>query len=312
MPLFHLRDLYVLVVIGLIETARRVPSPSVHAALVQALANLSYNVSRQKRQLIENKLERTFHGSLSPTERARIARGVFYAFWEEMFFWAYSDLSCLNSRVQVAGMENLRSALERGHGVILWESNSFGRRLLSKHILRTCGVNIVQVHALTHVGGMGAGGQEFSRMMRHIIQPYFHKRTCQLVAEVIYLDEKQTIGTMRVLAERLAANAVVCVAAEGPLGYKHLTLPFLGESRSFATGLMSLAKLADAPLVPLFCTPTRDGGYVLELQAPIQFRPEVTRQESFQSALEYYVSELEGRIRRNPEWHRSWDAVPRT
>src|SRR5262249_1547659 len=143
--------------IGIIETTRRIPSSAWHAALTRTAAKLSYNISHYKRHAIETHLARAFP-SLSDAERERMTRNAFYAFWEEWFFWAYSDLNQSKSRVQVSGMEHLARALERGHGAILWESNGFGKRLLSKQLLRERGVNMIQVHALGHLGGIGANG----------------------------------------------------------------------------------------------------------------------------------------------------------
>src|SRR5581483_8969605 len=97
MRLIHLRDVYVLSVIALIESARRVRFPNWRTSLVQFMSQLAYVRSHHKRCLIEKNLQLAYGASISAPERACITRGAFYAFWDEMFCWADRD----SSRFQV-------------------------------------------------------------------------------------------------------------------------------------------------------------------------------------------------------------------
>ena len=74
----------------------------------------------------------------------------------------------------------------------------------------------------------------------------------RVVREILYLDQDLRLSSTRQLYRWLEQNAIVCVALEGRMERKHVLLPFLGKPRPFATGLVSLARLSRAPLLPLY------------------------------------------------------------
>lgn len=302
-------DLYLLCIVALIEIARRVQSDRLQRLIVSTLAVSAFHLSQHKRQHIITNLQCALPESMAPAQIEQITRNVFHAFWQEVLDWSREDSRALAAHAQIIGAEHLWTALAQNRGAILWESGSFGKRVISKHILKANGFAVTQIHARLHAGGLGAGGRGMSRLLERVILPYFDRRTRSIVHDTIYLDQDRGLGFTRNLAQRLAQNAILCVAVDGRAGQKHLTLPFLGKRVRFATGIASLARLADAPLLPLYCTPAPNGGWLLEIGPPLPFSPDLTRDALTASLLTRVVGELDARIRRNPDWYWGWNLL---
>lgn len=309
MPLIQGFDLYLLVIIALIQVTRTLRNDRLRTGIVSLLALVAYHFSRRKQRRIQDNLQNAFQRSRAPAELNCITRAVFRAFWQEIFDWAHDDSNALAARAQIVGTEHLQAALAQGRGAILWESSSYGKRVVSKHLLHANGFDVTQIHARLHAGGLGAGQRGMSRLMERVILPYFDKRAHRIVRDIVYLDEDAGLGFTRTLARQLAQNAILCVAIEGRVGHKQITLPFLGKPYPFATGMVSLAKLGDAPLLPLYCTPGRNGTYRLDIGPPVSVPHDADRENYLRAVLAHQVCELDTRIRRHPEWYWSWNLL---
>lgn len=309
MPLVQGFDLYLLVIITLIQISRAGSSDRLRELFVSTLATAAYHISRHKRQLIQDNLLNAFHETLSPSELERVTRGVFRSFWQEIFDWSYEDSKALAAHANIVGTEHLDAALKQGRGVILWESSAYGKRVVGKHLLHANGFDVTQIHAHLHAGGLGAGQRGMSRLLERVILPYFDRRTRRIVRDVVYLDEAPALGYTRNLLQRLARNEILCVAIEGKVGQKHITLPFLNKPFPFATGMVNLSKMSGAPLIPLYCTPAPNNAFQLELGAPLTLPIGLERQEFAEAVLSQQVCELDARIRQHPDWYWSWNLL---
>src|SRR5262245_12445134 len=138
-------DLYVLFVVALVKLADQSGSLGVRRFFARTVAYASWRHSKLSRQSRERNLAQTI--ALSEAEGRAVVRNCFYEFWQGVF-----SLSCSGSRrpihagVELRGFEHLQKALEKGKGVILWESAFFGKRLLGKRILHENGVFVCQIH----------------------------------------------------------------------------------------------------------------------------------------------------------------------
>ncbi len=281
-----------------------------HQGLVTAIANAAYLLSKRKRRTIERALQRAFDGRLTAQQVARITKQVYWEFWDEVFSLAYDGSFLPPIERRIAGAEHLDRALAQGHGAILWESSSYGKRMIAKHILHANGFRVCQVHARTHLGGLGVGNRGASRLVERLILPYVDGCERRVVREILYLDQDLSLSSSRQLYRWLEQNAIVCVAIEGRIKRKHVMLPFLGTLRPFATGLVSLARLSRAPLLPLYCTATTDGRLAVEIGAPVALPGDAAgRDEVILGVLTAQVAALEARIRKNPEWYWGWNLL---
>lgn len=157
MRFINIKDFYPLFVIALMKMVNGFPSPKPRELVVKGIAFAAYQFSRNKRRHIEKNLFEVFDGKLDENRKQQIVKRNFFHFWQENFSLLPSGKErAAIQRVDIRGIEHLQQALEKGRGVILWESTSFGKRVLSKQILHEKGFSIHQVHADIHFEGFPA------------------------------------------------------------------------------------------------------------------------------------------------------------
>jgi KDO2-lipid IV(A) lauroyltransferase len=298
---------YLLAVVALLELTRRLAFLPLEIWLAHALGALAYRVSAEKRRRIETNLERALGNRMDAMAQRRITREVFTQFWVEMLSWANTSRASAGSTLE--GQEHLEAALAHGKGAILWESNGFGRRATAQRVLCARGFAVTQVHALSHLAGLGATPAQFTATVRRVIHPYLDARERERVSEVIYLAGDSSLAATRTLTQRLSRNAILCVAAEGRIGQRLVHVNFLGQTRGFATGMVSLAQFSGAPLLPFFSTPNSAGGVTARVMPPLALAH--ARRDDVANVIAQYAELLEKEIRARPEWYRQWDTLDR-
>ena len=309
MRLLGARDLFLLLVMALVKAASWLPSSTMREGLITAMGRGAYYFDRSTRLQAERNLSKAFDGKLSEDEVHRIVKEAMREYWVETF-------SLLPSRterhelqeVQVQGIEHLRRALENGKGVILWES-AFGRRMLPKQVLNHMGFALHQIHAEYHFAEFFGGYGPLTWVQRHILRPFFDSCEKEFIAEIIYLPGSDSLAFTRLLLRRLRQNAILVSAADGWSGQKLIPLEFLGQMDLFATGMVSLARMSGAPILPMFCVQERGHAARLNIEPPIDIQPEASREQALENALSQYIRLLESYVRKHPEKYRRWHFV---
>lgn len=292
---------YLLSVAVLIETVNRLGSPRIADRLARGLAGLAYRVSGEKRRRAERSVTRLF-GPLPEGERERIVHGGFSTFWDEtVAFIPWRGAAA--PQPEVIGLPHLQAALAAGKGAVLWESRYFGRRNIAKQALHRLGFGIHQVHDEGHRAGFG-GDPRSGWLHDQVVLAYFAAREREFVASVIALPRSQSLAFTRVLLATLQRNEIVCITADVAHGQRLLTIPLLGEPKSFPTGMVSLARTCGAALLPLFCVRADDGRVQVIIEPAIPV-PQDSR-EDIAAPLRQYAALLESYIRRYPDQYRNW------
>ncbi|MGH7833350.1 MAG: lysophospholipid acyltransferase family protein [Candidatus Binatia bacterium] len=305
MQLVALKDCYYLSVIALVKTASWFPSPKLKEWVVRSVACIAYRSSSSKRRLSQKNLAAAFDGRLSERQLRRVVRRAFYEFWDDTFSLLPSRAGrAALKQADLCGVEHLRTALKNGKGVILWESRHFGRRTLAKQILHEHGFAIHQVHGWNHLGGFLGDSSTWVR--RHVVERFFEKWEKQFVAEIICLPKSDSLAFTRALLERLQHNAIICIPADGGSGQKIIPIQFLGRTGAFSTGMVSLAKISGAAILPLFCFQESTGGTKVVIEAPVRVESNVDKERSLENSIFGYISLLEAYVRRYPEQYRNW------
>jgi lauroyl/myristoyl acyltransferase len=302
-------DLYSLFVIALIKIVSGFSSPLLKDLTIKSIAFAAYNVSKKKRHGMEKNLSEAFDGKLAEHQRREIVKGVFYEFWRETFSrWPTSQERAALKSADIQGLEHLQRALGNGRGVILWESNAFGRRTLSKQILHENGFLIHQVYAEVHLRGfLTTDPDRYNSWVReHMIKTEMEKFEKPFLAEIIYLPSSDSLVFTRILLDRLKQNAILCIPGDGRSGKKLLPMRFLGHTMLFSTGMVSLAKISGASILPIFCIQEKNGKTSLIIEPPILIETEVERKQVLEKGVIHYVRLLESYIRKYPEQYRNW------
>jgi lauroyl/myristoyl acyltransferase len=308
MRLLTVQDLYWLCVILIIRVAGWLPSLGARKAVTRGAAWLGYHSARNRRRAIEEHVTRAFGGELSDAGRQRVVRTYFREYWREaLSLLPTAPDRALLGQAHIQGWQHLQEALEAGRGVILWEASVFGSRNVAKRILQSKGIHVHQVHAPSHIGWEGLDDQSPTSWLReHVIIPVFRTWMGQSVAEIIWLPQTESLAFTRVLLDRLKQNAVLCSTADGRLGERPLQLEFLGHHASYATGLVSLARMSGAPLLPMFCMQDESGRPTLSIERPIRPDAHASRMTASARCVAEWLRLFDSYVRSYPEKYRGW------
>jgi len=104
----------------------------------------------------------------------------------------------------------------------------------------------------------------------------------------------------------LKQNAILCIPGDGRSGKKLLPMRFLGHTKLFSTGMVSLVKFSGASILPIFCIQEKNGKTSLIIEPPILIETEVGRDQVLEKGVLQYVRLLESYIRKYPEQYRNW------
>jgi lauroyl/myristoyl acyltransferase len=307
MKCLQIWDFYSLFVITLIRIVSGFSSPLPKNLIVKTIALAAYHFSKKKRQNIERNLSEAFDGKLSKHQRREITQGAFYEFWRETgSLWPTRQERAALKNVNIQGLEHLQRALKNGRGTILWESNAFGRRALSKQILHENGFLIHQVYGDAHLKGFLNVGRRNSWVRENIIKTEMERCEKPFLAEIIYLPRSDSLVFTRILLDRLKQNSILCIPADGRSGKKLLSVRFLGHTELFPTGMVSLARISGASILPMFCVQEERGKTSLIIEPPILIETEVGREQALEKGVVQYVSLLESYIRKYPKQYKNW------
>jgi len=302
-----LEDLNWLSTIVMIWVAGWIPWWSVRRAIANTAGWLGYVSIPERRQRAAEHLAIAFDGQLS----AQATQKIIHEYCREIWREALSLLPKAGDRAvlrqaKIEGWEHLESALAKGNGAILWEASMFGSRNLSKQILRAKGVAVHQVHAEGHLGWTGIALRSGTWLRRRVIVPTIQRWMASLVEGIVWLRRGQSVAVAKVLLDVLKRNGVVCSAADGTWGARLAIVQHLGRPKGFATGMVSLARISGAALLPLFCVQNGEGMPTLTIGPPIQIRVSAGRRSSPESAICRWVTLLEARVKADPGKYRAW------
>jgi lauroyl/myristoyl acyltransferase len=300
-------DCYLLLVAALIALTRRLNSFRFRRLLSAALGRTAFHLGREKRRRHLEGLKRYF-GERVPDCPRTIVADAFRSFWADLFSLAILSREGENlARIPVVGEEWLVAALKAGRGAILWESNAFGMRNLAKQVLSLRGFRMTQVHVAHHLGGIANDGLHRSWVRRKVVQPFFEGCEKPYIEDFIYLPtDSPSLAFSRRLLAALDQNRILCSASDGAVGRQKMAAKLLGRPREFTTGMVSLARSAGAPLLPLFCLPSPEGGFQVIIERPVRLLRTGDRDRDLRDSLQDFAALFETHIARHPGWYRLW------
>ena len=305
--LFAIKDLYFLVVIALVAAMGYLPSRKLKQIVVECLVLAAYFLSRKKRGMMEKNLDKAFREELNDDQKRVILKGAFGEFWQDTLRWMPSSADTIAMRgVSLCNVEVLQQALGKGNGVILWESNGFGKRTLMKQVLHKNGIAVHQVHGMDNMAGFFIQDDSTSWVRRNWIEPFFNAREMKIVADVINLPRSSSLRFTKQLLDLLKRNAIVCISGDGKAGHKFVAADFLHHKEFFSTGMVSLAKLSGATILPIFCFQEKGGSIRLVFEPPVHIETGAEREQGLRDSILQFVELLEGYVRQYPEQYRNW------
>ena len=168
-----------------------------------------------------------------------------------------------------SGRNHLDDALALGRGAVLWVAPCNFAELNVKKALHSAGYAVTNLRSHIHP----YSGTHFGRAVLNRVRTSVEDR---FLSHTVTLHSGNGASALRELQSRLRDSGVVSITANSA-GERPARLPFLDGTLTLALGAAALARMAKAPLLPVFALPARSSVYQVELQAPLSCRGDAER-----------------------------------
>lgn len=200
--------------------------------------------------------------------------------------------------IELVGHEHLDDALAMGRGAILWVAPCNFAELNVKKALHAAGYGLTNLRSHVHP----YSGTRFGRAVLNRVRTSVEDR---FLMHTVTLHGDNGAAALRELQSRLRDKGVVSITANSA-GERPARLPFLDGTLTLALGAPALARLAKAPLLPVFALPPRAGVYAVEVQAALPVDAERRGRRVDESMAAAFALRLEAFVNRHPTAWRGW------
>ena len=258
--------------------------------LARVLSFLPFYVFRYRRQVVSENLRLAFPEK-SSREVLSIARQVYTHL--TLTTLEFFRLPVYQRRgfdnVELLGMEHVTRAFEEGKGAMGITAHLGSFELCIAATQRA----VPKIHVI--VKSFPRGVERFVSELR-------------LGAGLEILPDRNSLRTAK---KALNDNApVLLVIDQYALPRIGVTVDFFGQPASTMYAAALLAWRTQAAVLPAFAYRKADGTHVMEVEPPIAFEKQATREETLQHMTQLYTRAVEAAIRKYPEqwlWtHRRW------
>jgi KDO2-lipid IV(A) lauroyltransferase len=281
---------------AVIKTLGALPRPA-GDVLARLIANLLRLLTPRLCAVADTNL-RLASPTMSPRERERITRGVYYNLarvLNESAHFPRLTPANINQLVSFEGFENYESALERGKGVIF----------LTAHL------GVWELGAFAHA----LHGHQLNVVYRALDNPLLD----QLARRYRELSGNKMVEkneSARHILAALARNETVGILADqNTLPEEGVFVDFFGVQACMTAGVARLALHTGAAVVPAFCVwEAGRNCYSIYYDRAMTFQPTGNSATDVQVATQRMAAVIETYVRRDPDqwlWiHRRWKTRP--
>ena len=206
-------------------------------------------------------------------------------------------------RVELTGLEHIKSAIEAGRGAVVWGAQMVFGDLVTKIALARAGF------PLSHLSTFGHGFSS-TRFGGKVLNPL------ATVAEERYLKARWVMApgssgeALREMTRRAREKEIISISAVSARGHRTFASPLLGGTAEVATGAPLIARRTGAALLPVFTTRRDDGSFLTEVEQEIVVASDEDRTVALRRAVEEYVGRLARHVAKVPDQY-AWLAGDR-
>ena len=202
--------------------------------------------------------------------------------------------------IRVDGLDEVRAALDRGRGVILWRWSFCSSPVVKIAIWR-------EQIPLIHLSMMIHGACSDSWIGRRVLNPIYRRTEDCYLRERVVIPRTGSHAYMKTLIERLKENSVVSIVGDHT-GSQNVTTSFFDGTTEFATGAPSLAWKTGATLLTTYAISESSCSYRVVVDKPIDVDRNLQRKEFAREAIEEFSRRLQAAIVNHPASWRNWGA----
>jgi uncharacterized membrane protein YbhN (UPF0104 family)/lauroyl/myristoyl acyltransferase len=201
-------------------------------------------------------------------------------------------------RIEPQGAAQIREALARGSGAILWVAPFRSSTLIVKKGLYEGGFRVSQLSRPYH----GPSQTEFGRRVLNRVRMGVEERYLSERVLMPEGSERQALDTLR---QRLQAGGLVTITCT-PDGRRLIEQPLLAGRLPLAGGAPSLALSTGAPLLPVIALQEGPGRFCLVVDPPLDVPSSAERGAAIVDLTRQYAVRIEAHMRRHPLLCEAW------
>ncbi|HLZ29816.1 MAG TPA: lysophospholipid acyltransferase family protein [Chloroflexota bacterium] len=264
---------------------------------------LQYLLGRHDRATVRDNLQQVFGDQASPRQIEGMTRRYFeYQQLNRLPIMLAPVLSDadLAKLVHIEGIQHLDQALAQGKGVILLGSHVHSVFMfLAVVALRKQGYDIRVAMPTAH--------DAWARTrLRTLVDRRTGRKTLRELLGAFYAQ-----FNIRPILQCFKEGAIVAQTGDGWHSAAFVEAPFLGHAAPFTTGMLRIAQMTGALVVPMFPDGEPPDRVRFILEEPISVPSEGHGRQAIEAAVAHYASRLEHYVLRNPPAWQHWE-IPNT
>lgn len=203
-----------------------------------------------------------------------------------------------NPEIEIVGVEHVRAALEKRHGIIFWGGNFAFNNLVAKIAMHRLGLEVTGFSVPLHgISNTRFGIRYLNRIYRDVENRY--------LAERLMPKPEQFPAALEHMRDRLKENGAVYFAVGGR-GRRTVAARFLEGSIVIATGPMAMAQRTGAALLPLYTFRAGPGKFQVTIGPPIEVAKDREGKDDYGAAMQAYADALTPFVLRDLGQWRGW------
>jgi len=205
-------------------------------------------------------------------------------------------------RLALDGADHVDRALAQGRGAVLWVAHFCFNALASKMALAGAG------HRAWHLSRPEHGFSK-SRVGIATLNRLRVRAELRHLAGRILIDRARPMSATLAAQRVLRRNGAVSITAGAWEGQRVAATALLGGTLELAVGAPGLARLAGAPLLPVFTVRDDDGTLRVIVEPAIEVARDGDADAALDAAAQAFAARLDAYVRRFPAQWRDWKSL---
>lgn len=201
-------------------------------------------------------------------------------------------------RIQLVGWEHIETALQKGHGVILWVGYFVFGELVAKIAFHQAGLAVHHLSRTSHGFSSTRFGARYLNPIQTIVEDRY-------LAERVVLSPDNPTQAMLRLAAELRHNQIVSITV-----HRNSKTPkkvkFLDGYLYLAPGAPVLARQTQAALLPVFPLRNETGDFTVIVEAPLEVPGDISDRKAIEQITQQYAALLEPYVLKFPGQWLGW------